>query len=49
MNRKRIRWSYFALLATMAIPASVSLTLAEGAEAKDEKIARAMRAADAGR
>ena len=45
MNRKRTRWSCFALIATIAIPASVSITLAEGAESKDEKIARAMRAA----
>jgi hypothetical protein len=45
MNRRRTRWSCSALMAALAIPASVSLTLAEGAESKDDKIARAMRAA----
>jgi hypothetical protein len=45
MNKKRTRRSCSALLATMAIPASVSLTLAEEAESKDDKIVRAMRAA----
>jgi hypothetical protein len=32
-------------MAALAIPASISLTLAEGAESKDDKIARALRAA----
>jgi hypothetical protein len=45
MNRKRTRWSCYALIAALVIPASVSRTLAQEAEAKDEKIARAMRAA----
>lgn len=45
MSRKRTRWSCSALMVAMAIPGSVSLTLAEEAESKDEKIARAMQAA----
>ena len=45
MNTKRTLWSCYALLVALAIPASVALTFAEDAESKDEKIARAMRAA----
>jgi len=45
MSRKPTRWSCYALLAALAIPAAVSRTLAEEAEAKDDKIARALRAA----
>ena len=47
MRRKRTRWSCSAMLVALAIPASLSLTRAEGAESKDEKIARAIRAAPA--
>ena len=45
MNTKRTHWICYALLVALAIPASVALTFAEDAESKDEKIARAMRAA----
>src|SRR5712691_5358387 len=45
MNRKRTRWTCYALIATMAILASVCITLAAEAESKNKKIARAMRAA----
>jgi predicted ester cyclase len=41
MSRKRIRWSCSALMAALAVPASVSFMLAQGAETKDERTMRA--------